>query len=108
MTNASPQIVVVTGAGAGAGREIARRFGREGWRVALLSRDPDRLDAARREIEGWGSEALAIPTDVADAAAVFAARDQVLERWGTIDAWINCSLSVGTARANVSASFDCV
>ena len=93
MTNASPQIVVVTGAGAGAGREIARRFGREGWRVALLSRDPDRLDAARREIEGWGSEALAIPTDVADAAAVFAARDQVVKRWGTIDAWINCAMA---------------
>ena len=39
---ASPRVVVVTGAGAGAGRAIAARFGREGWRVALLSRDRDR------------------------------------------------------------------
>ena len=42
-------VVVVTGAGAGAGRAIARRFGREGWRVALLSREPERL---RRRARG--------------------------------------------------------
>jgi len=91
--SASPKVVVVTGAGAGAGREIARRFGRERWRVALLSRDPARLDAARREIEASGGEALALPTDVADAAAVFAARDRVMETWGTMDAWINCAMA---------------
>ena len=92
------KIVMVTGAGAGAGRAIAARFGREGWRVALLSRDPDRLVAAKSEIEASGGEALAIPTDVADAAAVFAARDRVIEAWGSIDAWINCAMAtiVGT------------
>ncbi len=35
-----PQVAVVTGAGAGAARAIAARFGKEGWRVALLSRKP--------------------------------------------------------------------
>lgn len=91
--NTSPQVVVVTGAGAGAGRAIARRFGREGWRVALLSREPERLEAAAREIEQAGGEALVLPTDVADAQAVLAARDQVVKRWGTIDAWINCAMA---------------
>jgi len=86
-------VVVVTGAGAGAGRAIARRFGREGWRVALLSRDPDRLHAACREIEDAGGEGLVLPTDMADPAAVFAARDRVVGAWGTIDAWINCAMS---------------
>jgi len=87
------RVVVVTGAGAGAGRAIAARFGREHWRVALLSRDPDRLQAARAEIEASGGEALAIPTDMADAAAVFAARDRVLAEWGAIDAWVNCAMA---------------
>ncbi|MFL6664754.1 MAG: SDR family oxidoreductase [Rhizobacter sp.] len=91
--NASGPVVVVTGAGAGAGRAIARRFGREGWRVALLSRDPERLESARSEIETAGGQALVLPTDTADADAVFAARDRVVEAWGTIDAWINCAMS---------------
>ncbi len=86
-------VVVVTGAGAGAGRAIAARFGREGWRVALLSRDPDRLDAAKAEIEAAGGEALALPTDVADNAAVLAARDCVIKTWGSIDAWVNCAMA---------------
>lgn len=86
-------IIVVTGAGAGAGRAIAARFGREGWRVALLSRDPDRLESARAEVERGGGEALAIPTDMADPAAVDAARDRVVETWGGIDAWVNCAMA---------------
>jgi NAD(P)-dependent dehydrogenase (short-subunit alcohol dehydrogenase family) len=86
-------VVVVTGAGAGAGRAIAVRFGREGWRVALLSRDPDRLEAARREIEALGGEALPLPTDASDAAAVFAAKDRVVEAWGGVDVWVNCAMA---------------
>lgn len=93
MTHEHTPVVVVTGAGAGAGRAIARRFGREGWRVALLSRDPDRLEAARRDIEDTGGQALALPTDVADPQAVFAARDRVVATWGGIDAWINCAMA---------------
>ncbi len=92
MTNQAP-VVVVTGAGAGAGRAIAAKFGREGWRVALLSRDPDRLQDAKREIEASGGQALAIPTDMAECAQVFAARDKVVETWGTIDAWVNCAMA---------------
>jgi short-subunit dehydrogenase len=93
MNPSERKVVVVTGAGAGAGRAIARRFGRERWRVALLSRDRERLEAAREEIERAGGEALVLPTDMADADAVFAARDRVVEAWGTIDAWVNCAMA---------------
>ena len=86
-------VVVVTGAGAGAGRAIAAKFGREGWRVALLSREPERLQQAKAEIEASGGEALALPTDMSDCEAVFAARDTVVETWGTIDAWVNCAMA---------------
>lgn len=92
-SNDDRPVVVVTGAGAGAGRAIARRFGREGWRVALLSRDRDRLEAARREIEVAGGEALVLPTDMAEPEAVFAARDRAMAAWGRIDAWINCAMA---------------
>lgn len=51
-------VVVVTGAGAGAARCIAERFGREGWRVGLISRSQERLDDARAEIERLGGGAV--------------------------------------------------
>lgn len=87
------KVVVVTGAGAGAGRAIAERFGREGWRVALLARGRERLEAAKAEIEAAGGQALALPTDMSDAGAVFAARDAVLKAWGVIDAWVNAAMA---------------
>jgi len=83
------RIVVVTGASAGIGRAVARRFGRDRWRVALIARGVDGLEAARREIEAMGGEAMAIPCDVADQAAVEAAADRVEREWGPIDVWVN-------------------
>lgn len=85
-------VIVVTGAGAGAARCIAERFGKEGWRVGLISRSEERLDDARAEIEFLGGEAMAIPCDVSDCQAVFRARDQVLDRWGRLDAWVNAAM----------------
>lgn len=87
------KVAVVTGAGAGAGRAIAQRFGEKGWRVALLARTQSRLEAAKAEIEQAGGEALVLPTDMSDAAAVFAARDRVIEAWGGIDVWVNAAMA---------------
>jgi NAD(P)-dependent dehydrogenase (short-subunit alcohol dehydrogenase family) len=82
-------IVVVTGASAGIGRAVARRFGRDRWRVALIARGLDGLEVARREIEEMGGEAMVIACDVADEVAVDAAAERVEREWGPIDVWIN-------------------
>jgi NADP-dependent 3-hydroxy acid dehydrogenase YdfG len=58
------RVVVITGASAGVGRAIARRFADEGAAIALLGRQADRLDAAVREVLDAGSEALAVSVDV--------------------------------------------
>ncbi|MGI8840586.1 MAG: SDR family oxidoreductase [Caulobacteraceae bacterium] len=92
MPSSSP-VVVVTGAGAGAARAIAERFGKAGWRVGLIARSEARLDDARWAIEASGGEGLVLPADVADCQAVFTARDRVLERWGVIDAWVNAAMA---------------
>ena len=87
------RIVVITGAGAGVGRAAAAAFAREGCDVALLSRDPDRLETAAVELRQFGVRALPIPTDVADAAAVEAAADRVERELGPIDVWVNVAMA---------------
>jgi len=87
------KIVVITGAGAGVGRAAATEFARNGCDVALLSRDPDRLERAATELRRFGVRALAIPTDVADAKAVEAAADRVERELGPIDVWVNVAMA---------------
>jgi NAD(P)-dependent dehydrogenase (short-subunit alcohol dehydrogenase family) len=82
-------IVVVSGASAGIGRATARRFAKDGWRVAVFARGVDGLEGAVRDIEAAGGEAMAIPLDVADEAAIEAAADRIECEWGPIDVWIN-------------------
>ena len=87
------KIVVVTGAGAGVGRATVEEFARQGYDVALLSRDPDRLSKAAAELLHYGGRTLAIPADVADAEAVEAAADKVEAELGPIDIWVNVAMA---------------
>ncbi len=87
------KIVVITGAGAGVGRATVTEFAKHGCDVALLSRDPDRLEAAAAEARKFGVRALPIPTDVADADAVEAAASRVEEELGPIDVWVNVAMA---------------
>jgi short-subunit dehydrogenase len=83
------KIVVVTGASSGVGRAIARRFGAEGANVALIARDLIGLEDAASEIRIMGGQAMVLPLDVSDAAAVERAADRVASLWGRIDVWVN-------------------
>lgn len=87
------KIVVITGAGAGVGRATAIEFAREGCDVALLSREPGRLEDAARKAREHGVRALTIPTDVADADAVEAAASRVEAELGPIDIWVNVAMA---------------
>ncbi|SAL85479.1 short chain dehydrogenase [Caballeronia arvi] len=96
------KIAVITGAGAGVGRAAAEEFARQGYAVALISRDEERLKRAASQIKGrYGVPALAIPTDVADSKAVDAAASRVEDTLGPIDVWVNVAMA--TAFAPVSS-----
>jgi NAD(P)-dependent dehydrogenase (short-subunit alcohol dehydrogenase family) len=83
------RVVVITGASAGVGRAAARAFAREGCRIGLIARGRERLEAAKREVEELGGEALVLPADVADANAIEAACEEVEQSFGPIEVWVN-------------------
>ncbi|HEU4641114.1 MAG TPA: SDR family oxidoreductase [Gemmatimonadaceae bacterium] len=84
-----PLVVVVTGASAGLGRAIARRFAREGASIGLIARGRDGLEGARADVQRLGGKGLVLPTDVADPAAVERAAAAVEAELGPIDVWVN-------------------
>ena len=84
-----PEIVVITGASAGVGRAVARRFAAGGAHVGLIARGLDGLEGARHDVEGLGGKALVLSADVADAEAIEQAASRVEAEWGPIDIWIN-------------------
>ena len=91
MTNS--EVVVITGGSAGLGRAIAQEFARHGARIGLIARDSDRLEHAVREMGRLGGEAMALPLDVAHADRLREAADQVEQRFGAIDIWINNAMT---------------
>ncbi len=95
MTNSNKQseVVVITGASGGIGRAAVREFAKHGARLALLARGEEGLDAARREAESLGAQALAIPTDVANADEVERAAQRAETELGPIDIWVNVAFT---------------
>jgi NAD(P)-dependent dehydrogenase (short-subunit alcohol dehydrogenase family) len=86
-------VVVVTGASAGVGRATARAFAKKGAHLGLLARGRDGLDAARREVEAAGGKAIVVQADVAYPDQVEAAAEQVEQRLGPIDVWVNNAMT---------------
>jgi short-subunit dehydrogenase len=83
------QVVVLTGAGSGIGRETAREFAGHGARLVLAGRNADALASLAQEVERLGGVALAVPIDVSDAVQVTALADRAVQRFGRIDTWVN-------------------
>src|SRR5262245_4158235 len=83
------KVALVTGAGSGIGRATALRFAAEGALVAALDRDESSVQATAVAIGAQGGRALPVVTDVAQAASVRGAVEQVLAAWGRLDAVFN-------------------
>lgn len=83
------KVAVVTGAGSGLGLGIASAYAAEGARVVAAGRSPDQLEAAVRQIEESGGDAIAVPTDIADPEQVRRLFRTTLERCGRLDILVN-------------------
>ena len=89
------RVAFVTGASQGIGRACARALGEAGARLVLAARNQQKLAEVVQEAESLGTEALAVPMDVADAAQIEAAFRQARERFGKIEILVN---NAGIAR----------
>lgn len=76
--------ILVCGHGPGISDAVARRFGAEGFSVALAARSPDKLGAAVEALRAKGIQAEAIPTDLGDPAAVKSLVAQARQKLGPI------------------------
>ena len=83
------QVVIVTGAGRGIGLSVARAFGREGARLALLDIDQAAAEKLAAELASGKVDALALKTDVTVGAEVRRAVDAVVRRWERVDVLVN-------------------
>jgi len=87
------EVVAITGASAGVGRATVRAFAKRGASIALIARDTEGLWAAAKEVEATGGRALALPTDVADSAAVESAAERAASQLGPVGIWINVAMA---------------
>jgi len=85
----SEQVVVITGASSGIGRETAVMLGERGASVVLAARNETALCEVANEVERLGGRAHIVVTDVAIPEQMTALAAEAVARFGRIDTWIN-------------------
>ena len=77
--------IVVVGAGKGMGNHIAKKFGENGYRVILMSRNQESLDSYMKDFEIYGIEAYGIAADASDTDSLTRGFEEIFSRFGAID-----------------------
>jgi 3-oxoacyl-[acyl-carrier protein] reductase len=88
-TGLRDKVVIVTGGAAGIGRATALRFAEEGCKVAVWDVNAAALGALPDEIAAAGGTGAFRQVNVAEAASVAAAVEDVIARWERVDVLIN-------------------
>ena len=82
------QVIVITGGSSGIGLATARMAVEQGARVALISRNEEALAQTEQQL-GAGERVMHVVADVGEREQLQHAADQVIERFGGFDTWIN-------------------
>jgi len=83
------RVALITGGSRGLGLAMARELGSRGARITIAARDQAELERASDDLEGRGIHVDVVPCDVADADALRALVDAIVEREGRLDVLIN-------------------
>lgn len=92
MNRLQDKVAIITGAGDGVGRVMARLFSNEGARVVVAGRREDKL---RETADGIAGEVLVVPTDITDENSVAEMVEKTVERFGQVDILINNAAQPG-------------
>lgn len=95
MTN---RITLVTGAGRGIGRAIAKALAATGARVAITARSQTELETLAAEISGGGGQVFTVTADLADRSAPARLDEQVRRHWGPIEVLVN-NAGIGSSQS---------
>jgi short-subunit dehydrogenase len=89
MNDFRDNVVIITGASAGIGLEVARQLSAQGAKLVLAAREPALLDAAAESCRAIGGHAVGVPTDVGDSEQCRRLIDAAVQNFGRIDTLIN-------------------
>lgn len=84
------KVALVTGGDSGMGRATAKLLADEGVKIALLDKTTEQLKETVEEVKTVG-EAFAVKADLRNLSEVEAARDQIVNHYGTVDILVNCA-----------------
>lgn len=85
------KVAVITGGTGVLGGAMARGLAAAGARVAILGRRAATAREVADEIAAAGNQAIPLPADVLDEDSLRAARQTLLDHWGSVDILINCA-----------------
>jgi short-subunit dehydrogenase len=85
MTNTQENVIWITGASSGIGKSLANEWARLGYKVVLSSRRKELLDKVADEIRHSGGEALVMPCDIMEEAAIENTVQQIIKTFGRLD-----------------------
>jgi NADP-dependent 3-hydroxy acid dehydrogenase YdfG len=85
------QFAVVTGAGSGVGQATALQLAALGWRVAIVGRRAESLDATIKLAGTGAKQLLACPCDIGNATAVDGMAKKILEEFGDVEVLVNAA-----------------
>lgn len=88
------RVIIVTGAGAGVGRGVAKHLSGAGAKVVVAEWKPDKMDAVVGEIEQAGGECLGVETNVADKHSIKNMVDATIERFRRVDGLVNNAMTI--------------
>ncbi|MGB3303674.1 SDR family oxidoreductase [Gordonia sp. (in: high G+C Gram-positive bacteria)] len=100
------KVVVVSGVGPALGRSVCLKSAAAGAKVVLAARTESRLAEIADEIRAAGGQALTVPTDITDEAAVQNLVERTVAEFGRVDALVNNAFAIPSMKPLGRTDFD--
>ena len=92
------KVAIVTGAGQGLGKGVARAFAKEGAKVVIAELNPQTCEEAAKEIRQLGKECLGLVCDITDYIQVKKMVEEAVAKYGPVDILVNNAMSYTRAK----------